>query len=65
VHFLAELPLNPEVRVGGDTGKPIVLSAGPGKAGAAGEGFLDLARNTIVRLEEIGPQEGPRIEITD
>ena len=25
VHFLAELPLNPEVRVGGDTGKPIAL----------------------------------------
>jgi len=62
VHFLGELPLNPEVRVGGDTGKPIVLSAGPG---TAGDGFLELARNTIARIEEIGPQLGPSIEITD
>jgi ATP-binding protein involved in chromosome partitioning len=60
VHFLGELPLNPAVRVGGDTGKPVVLSASP-----AGEGFLDLARNTMRRLEEIGPQPGPSIEITD
>src|ERR1041384_4115248 len=25
VHFLAELPLNPEVRIGGDTGSPVSL----------------------------------------
>ena len=62
VHFLGELPLNPDVRVGGDTGKPVVLSAGPGQAG---EGFLELARNTVRRIEEIGPQQGPSIEITD
>src|SRR5471030_1188038 len=49
VHFLAELPLNPAVRVGGDSGKPIVLG---GDAG-----FLDLARNVIARIAEIGPQE--------
>src|SRR5438045_3738699 len=30
VHFLAELPLNPEVRIGGDSGKPIVQRPGPG-----------------------------------
>src|ERR1700728_689811 len=59
VHFLGELPLNPEVRVGGDTGSPVVLRTG------AGDGFLDLARNTIRRIEEIGPQTGPSIEITD
>src|SRR3984885_9352362 len=59
VHFLGELPLNPEVRVGGDTGSPVVLRAG------AGAGFLDLARNTILRIEEIGPQTGPSMDITD
>src|ERR1700722_11747069 len=59
VHFLGELPLNPEVRVGGDTGSPVVLRGG------AGAGFLDLARNTIRRIEEIGPRTGPSIEITD
>jgi hypothetical protein len=37
----------------------VVLRAG------AGAGFLDLARNTILRIEEIGPQTGPSIEITD
>ena len=58
VHFLAELPLNPAVRVGGDTGKPIALES-------AGAGFPDLARSVIARIAEIGPQEGPRIDITD
>jgi hypothetical protein len=56
VHFLAELPLNPAVRVGGDTGNPIALN---------GDAFLELTRNTIARITEIGPQDGPRIEITD
>src|SRR6516164_268190 len=28
VHFLAELPLDPKVRIGGDSGKPIVQRAG-------------------------------------
>jgi len=62
VHFLGELPLNPDVRVGGDTGKPVVLREDAGRHAA---GFLDLARNTIRRLEEIGPLEGPKIEIMD
>ena len=48
--------------IGGDSGKPVVLDEDAGKAGA---GFLELARNTIARIEEIGPQEGPSIEITD
>src|SRR3984885_11114889 len=46
VHFLAELPLDPEVRVGGDTGKPIVLRKGQG------EPFLDLARSAVARAAE-------------
>ncbi len=62
VHFLGELPLNPAVRVGGDTGKPIVLEENGNKQAA---GFLDIARNTIQRLEEVGLQEGPKIEITE
>ncbi|MFN7994642.1 MAG: Mrp/NBP35 family ATP-binding protein [Bryobacteraceae bacterium] len=62
VHFLGELPLNPEVRIGGDTGNPISLREDAGKHAP---GFLELARNTIRRIEEIGPQEGPKIEISD
>jgi len=48
--------------VGGDSGKPIALDQDPRGPGA---GFLELARKTIARIEEIGPLEGPRIEITD
>jgi ATP-binding protein involved in chromosome partitioning len=59
VHFLAELPLNPKVRVGGDSGNPVVLEE------AEGEPFLELARNTIARALEEAGQEGPRIEISD
>ena len=59
VHFLAELPLDPKVRIGGDTGKPIVLRQGEG------DSFLQLARNTVERAQEAAQQEGPKIEITD
>jgi len=59
VHFLAELPLDPQVRIGGDTGKPIVLQKGESEA------FLELARNTVARSEEVSKQEGPKIEISD
>src|SRR3954447_9848166 len=59
VHFLAELPLDPKVRIGGDTGSPIVMRKGEG------EPFLELARNTIARTAEVAQEEGPKIEISD
>src|SRR5437762_7404468 len=59
VHFLGELPLDPQTRIGGDTGQPIVRQKG------AGEPFLELARNTVGRLQEVAKEEGPKIEITD
>jgi ATP-binding protein involved in chromosome partitioning len=59
VHFLAELPLDPEVRIGGDTGKPIVLRDG------LGEPFLELARNAVTRCFDAAQQTGPEIEISD
>ncbi len=62
VHFLAELPLNPEVRIGGDTGKPVVLGGSDHPEAAA---FLELARNTIARAEETSRETGPTIEITE
>jgi ATP-binding protein involved in chromosome partitioning len=57
VYFLAELPLDPQVRIGGDTGSPIVLRKGEG------EPFLELARNTVVRAQEAAKETGPDIEI--
>src|SRR5579871_5577073 len=59
VHFLGELPLDPQVRIGGDSGKPIVMRKGEG------EPFLELARNTVKRSEEVSQETGPRIEISD
>jgi ATP-binding protein involved in chromosome partitioning len=57
VNFLGEIALDPEVRIGGDTGKPVALRDA--------REFLQIARNTVERLEAIGPQLGPKIEITE
>jgi len=59
VNFLAELPLDPQVRIGGDTGSPIVLRDG------VGEPFLELARNAAARTLEVAREQGPKIEIAD
>ncbi|HUA59275.1 MAG TPA: Mrp/NBP35 family ATP-binding protein [Verrucomicrobiae bacterium] len=59
VYFLGELPLDPKVRVGGDSGKPVVLS------GQDGEIFLTLARNMVGRAEEEAVKTGPSIEISE
>jgi ATP-binding protein involved in chromosome partitioning len=58
IHFLAELPLDPKVRIGGDSGDPVAL----GKEGAP---FVELAKNTVARVDEVNKQKGPDIEITD
>jgi ATP-binding protein involved in chromosome partitioning len=59
VHFLAELPLDPQVRIGGDSGNPIALRK------AEGGPFIDLALSAAARVAEVAKQEGPKIEITD
>ena len=57
VNFLAEIALDPEVRIGGDTGKPVALRDA--------EAFVQLANNVVARLAAIGPQTGPKIEISE
>ncbi|MGA3015493.1 MAG: Mrp/NBP35 family ATP-binding protein [Bryobacteraceae bacterium] len=57
VNFLGELPLDPQVRIGGDTGRPIVLRKGEG------EPYLELARNAAARCDEAAKESGPKIEI--
>src|SRR6185369_3695322 len=47
VHFLAELPLDPKVRIGGDTGNPVALRKGEN------EPFLELARNVVALVAEV------------
>ena len=59
VNFLAELPLDPHVRIGGDTGSPIVLRKGEG------EPYLEMARNAVARCDEAAKESGPKIEISE
>jgi ATP-binding protein involved in chromosome partitioning len=59
VHFLGELPLDPEVRVGGDSGQPVVRRKGQG------EPFLELARQVAARAAEVSQETGPKIEISE
>jgi ATP-binding protein involved in chromosome partitioning len=59
VHFLAELPLDPKVRIGGDSGQPIVLRKDEGGP------FIELAKNAVARAEEAAKEEGPSFEITE
>jgi len=59
VHFLGELPLDPVVRLGGDTGRPIALKEG--KDGA----YSKLAAAALARIAEVGGPKGPKIEIED
>src|SRR2546425_9131317 len=62
VNFLGEIPLDPQVRIGGDSGRPAALGNERDPRAAP---FLTLARNAISRIEQIGPQTGPKIEITE
>jgi ATP-binding protein involved in chromosome partitioning len=59
VHFLGELPLDPKIRIGGDSGNPIALSE------AEGEAFLELARHAVSRAQEASLETGPHIEISE
>src|SRR6266404_6060826 len=61
VNFLGALPLDPAVRAGGDTGKPVALRNGNDPHGTV---FLELAQRTIERIREVGPPTGPKIEIS-
>ena len=59
VHFLGELPLDPEVRAGGDSGRPIAIQAGKGAV------YVQLAKDVIARVAQVGGPKGPSIEIED
>jgi ATP-binding protein involved in chromosome partitioning len=61
IHFLGELALDPEVRVGGDTGRPIATrdSNDP-----QAEPFWELARRIEARCQE-EQKAGPKITVED
>jgi ATP-binding protein involved in chromosome partitioning len=62
VELLAELPLDPQVRLGGDTGNPVALKDETDPNAAA---FMSLARRVVERVQAVAAQGGPRIEISD
>jgi ATP-binding protein involved in chromosome partitioning len=58
IYFLGELPLDPAVRAGGDTGNPVTL----GEDAAA---FVAIARQVERRAREESGNKGPSIKIED
>ncbi|MBM3811315.1 MAG: Mrp/NBP35 family ATP-binding protein [Acidimicrobiia bacterium] len=62
VHFLGELPLDPQVRIGGDSGKPVAWGETSDPHAAV---FHELAQNTVGRLDEVAGKSGPSISIED
>jgi ATP-binding protein involved in chromosome partitioning len=62
VHLLAELPLDPQVRIGGDTGAPVSARESSDSHAAV---FHELARSTVARLKDVGGPRGPSMTIED
>lgn len=63
VHFLGEVPLAPDVRIGGDSGKPVATREADDPQAAV---FMEMARNLIARAaEEKKASQGPSIVIED
>ncbi len=61
VKFLGALPLDPAVRMGGDTGHPVAHNG----TSPQGTVFRELAQRTVQRIREVGPPTGPKIEISE
>jgi len=62
VNFLGELPLDPVVRIGGDTGRPVAMRGESDERAAA---FFELAKRTIDRVALASAAPAPQITIED
>lgn len=62
VNFLGELGLEAEVRVGGDTGRPVTLF---GESHTQAAPFFELARTVAKRADEASGGSGPTVVVTD
>lgn len=63
VPFLGDVPLDPEIRVGGDTGAPVGVR---GPESAQAKAFYEIARTVIARVEEMKAEPSePVIRIRD
>ena len=62
INFMGELPLDPDVRIGGDTGKPIA-TFGPDDRRA--KGYYEIADIVIKLADEASSVKGPTMTISD
>jgi ATP-binding protein involved in chromosome partitioning len=62
IPFLGELPLEPQIRIGGDSGRPVALLGEKDERAAA---FFEMARNVAERLETGRGASGPTMTIED
>src|ERR1700729_3519566 len=59
--FLGEIEIDPQIRIGGDTGKPV---ASFGEDAPGGKSIYNVARNVIARLAEVNAAaSGPVVQI--
>jgi hypothetical protein len=61
IAYLGELALQPEVRIGGDTGRPVTTRAA---GDPLAEPFMELARRIEIRCRE-EQSSGPNITVED
>jgi ATP-binding protein involved in chromosome partitioning len=62
IPFLGELPLEPQIRIGGDSGRPVALL---GAEDPRARAFYEMARNVAERLETGVGASGPTMTIED
>jgi ATP-binding protein involved in chromosome partitioning len=62
VPFLGELPLEPQIRIGGDSGRPIAIF---GEDHPQASSFYDMARAVIERTQVAAAKTGPSMTIED
>src|SRR5579872_6249994 len=61
IPFLGEIEIDPQIRIGGDTGKPV---ASLGEDAPGGKSIYTVARNVVARAAELsGASGGPVVEI--
>jgi ATP-binding protein involved in chromosome partitioning len=57
IHFLGELPLDPAIRKGGDSGRPVAFDDAPE--------FVQLAKAVVERLEVTGGSKPPVMTVSE
>jgi ATP-binding protein involved in chromosome partitioning len=62
VPFLGGLPLDPSIRIGGDTGRPVALA---GEQDGHGAAFFNIARGVVAGLSASAGTRGPSITISE